>query len=79
MLGQNQTGTIQLEIIRTNPSNLKTTYHKKVNVSYDCSAGTFRNILRDFDGYKPYAVSVTKTIYDSSNNVITTSAGAARI
>lgn len=71
-------GTIQLEITRTNADTFETTT-TKTNVSYACSADDFRNALNRFDGYSSYNVTVTRNIYDGSDQIITNVSAASKI
>jgi hypothetical protein len=73
------TGTIELGVYRQDSTTFAVTYNKKVNVTYGCTASTFLAALNQFDGYSSYQVSVVRTIYDSNNAVINTTASAARI
>lgn len=73
------TGIIQLEIVRTDPGTLKVIYNQKVNVTYGCSASTFSSVLKNFDGFYSYAISVVRNIYDSKNNLTDSTINASRI
>jgi hypothetical protein len=72
-------GTIQLEIVTTDPTTLQVTSDIQVNVTYGCSATTFLNALNNFNNLQPYVLSVVRNIYDSNGNNLTTTTGAARI
>lgn len=73
-------GTIQLEIYRKDPEDIsKVLFEKRVNVSYACTASTFQNALNQFDGYWSSAVTVTRKIYNSNNEVIDNVTQASRI
>lgn len=50
-----------------------------MNVTYGCTAAEFQTALNKFDGFSPYVTTVTRTIYDSSNNTLSNTTGAARI
>lgn len=72
------TGTIELHVIRMDGREVD--YEKKVNFTYGATASQFQNAIDDFDGYSSgYGLTTVRTIYDSSNNVITTLTGAAKI
>lgn len=53
--------------------------YQRRNVTYGCSADDFQSALTSFDVYRNYVVSVTRNIYDSSNNILPNTTGAARI
>lgn len=72
-------GSFTLRVYRTDPSTGLATYDVSVNVSYGCSASTFAAALNNFDLYSPYAISVTRTIYNANNVNISTLVGASRI
>ena len=72
-------GTLQLGVVRQNPSTFKITYEHYVNVTYGCTAAQFKSALESFDGYKNKVLTVTRAIYDSSNNTLPDTTGAARI
>lgn len=75
MIGATQ-GTIQLDITRT--INFTTTTQQQ-NVTYGCSASAFQSALNQFDGFGSFAISVTRNIYDNSNNTLPNTTGAARV
>ncbi len=72
-------GTIQLQITRNNPTTLAVTYDVATNVTYGCSDSDFKDALSKFDGFSSFSISVIRKIYDSSNNIIATLTGAAKV
>lgn len=72
-------GSFTLQIFRKDQDTGKTTYDVSVDIAYGCSASTFANALNKFDIFSPYAISVTRTIYNANNTNISTLTGAARI
>ena len=77
--GQNLTGTVELGITRQDQSTFKITYEKTVNVTYGCTAAEFKSALEQFDGYKNYVLTVTRAIYDASNNTLADTTNADRV
>lgn len=71
------TGKINLKIVRT--TGTKITYNVNTTVDYGCTAEEFEYALNQFDSFSKYQISVTRDIYDGSDNVINTSVGADRI
>ena len=54
-------------------------YDVKINVTYGCSAADFQSALNNFDGFRPFQISVVRNIYDGSNNSLSSLTGAARV
>ena len=77
MNGVNQTGIIQLGLVRMD--GLKISYDQKTNVTYGCTADQFKTALETFDSYKNKLISVTRHIYDAADNVLPDLTGAAKI
>ncbi len=69
-------GSIDLRLVRTVANKLVST---NTTIAYGCSASAFQDALNLFDSFSKYQTTVTRIIYDASNNVISTTAGAARI
>ncbi len=72
-------GTMNLKIVRTNPTTGAITYNANATVAYGCTAATFLAALNLFNSFSTYQTSVERFIYDSNNNTINTTAGASRI
>lgn len=72
-------GTIQLTLVRMDPSKNLPTYSQSVNVSYGVSAQDFSNVLSKFDSFSSYKYLVTRTIYSAKNSVLTNTTNADRI
>lgn len=72
-------GTFNLRVYRTDTSTGAVTYDANADVTYGCSDVDFAKALNTFDIFSPYSISVVRTIYDASNNVISTVAGASSI
>ena len=71
------TGQINLKIVRT--SGTKITYNANTTINYGCTAADFQSALNSFDSFSSYHISVTRHIYDGSNNEINTTVGASKI
>lgn len=76
MIGATQ-GTIQLDITRVNADFSRDI--QKQNVTYGCSASDFQWALNRFDGFSSFVISVTRNIYDGSNNTLPNTTGALRV
>lgn len=76
MLG-GSTGTINLKIVRT--SGGKVSYNVNTTINYGCTAEDFQSALNRFDSFSKYQISVDRFIYDSSDTILNTTVGAARI
>jgi len=72
------TGGINLKLVRTDSSN-KITYNVNVTVPYGCNSSAFQSYLSNFNSFSNYGMSVQRNIYDSSMNLINTTASAAQI
>lgn len=79
MVGGNSAGSMLLKIVRTNPTTGAITYNVNATVAYGCLASAFLTALNTFNSFSPYQTSVERFIYDSSNNTLNTTSGAARI
>lgn len=71
-------GTFNIRIYRP-PVGTTLAYDVNVDVTYGCTADDFKAALNNFDYFSSYAISVTREIYDSGNNIITNIALAAKI
>jgi hypothetical protein len=71
-------GTFNLRIYRP-PVGTTAAYDVNVDVTYGCTADEFKAALNNFDYFEPYAISVVREIYDSSNTLVTDLALAAKI
>lgn len=72
------TGSINLKVARTD-SNGKIVYNVNRTILYGCSAEDFQSALNAFDSFSSYRISVTRFIYDGSDNEIPTTVGASKI
>lgn len=78
MVGGNA-GKINMRLVRTDPGTGATTYNVNKTVDYGCTDADFQGALNSFDSFSSYQISVVRNIYDSGNNIINTTVGAAKI
>ena len=69
---------LELSITRVN-GNLEITYNKRVNLTYGCSASTFKAAIDAFDTFGGFWTSVTRKIYDINDVELPDTTGAHRI
>jgi HJR/Mrr/RecB family endonuclease len=62
-------GKINLKLVRRDKGEI--TYNVNKTVNYGCSDADFESALNSFNSFKPFVISVTRTIMDAGNNVIT--------
>lgn len=72
-------GYINLHMYRVDSSSGQVTYNVNQKVNYGCSASDFQSALNYFDSFSSYGISVTRNIYDTNNQTLSTTASAARI
>lgn len=63
-------GKINLKLVRRDKTG-EITYNVNKTVNYGCSDADFESALNSFNSFKPFVISVTRTIVDAGNNVIT--------
>lgn len=75
-VGTGLSGIIRLRQYEVD-SSFRVIVDQKVNVTYGCTAADFQTALNNFNIWKDYAITVTRTIMGASNNVLPDLTGAA--
>lgn len=73
------TGTLELRVVRQDPTTFAVTYDKKVNVTFGSTASTFESALSNFDGYNNMGLTVVRKCYDANNTLLPDATGAVKI
>ena len=71
-------GSFNIRIYRP-PTSTAAQYDVNADVAYGCTASEFADALNKFDIFGPYSISVTRTIYNANNVVLSNTTGAAKI
>lgn len=72
-------GNMNFHLLRTDPKTFKVLYDVSVDVAWNASAGTFQNMLNQFDIFYGYNPSVVLTKYDAAGvDISATNAAGAK-
>mgnify|MGYP003534498261 CR=1 FL=1 len=71
-------GAFNIKIVRLNPDG-SINYNVNKTINYGCTADEFKAALNSFNSFSPYKITVTRELYDGSNNIVADVASSTKI